>query len=122
MPVVTAGCTIAIGGSTMMAFCAMDCAAKAKKPASARLYKPVIFIIFLLIPIGADGRRHHRNRWRDAEGILRHGLRREGKEASQRQTVQTCNFHNISPNSGMTRRSRSEERRVGKECRSRWSP
>src|ERR1035441_6244818 len=50
MPVVTAGCTIAIGGSTMMAFCAMDCAAKAKKPASARLYKPVIFIIFLLIP------------------------------------------------------------------------
>ena len=56
-----------------------------------------------------------------AEGLVRSGVRNITIVDSDRVCVTNCNRQLMATSRTIERR-RSEERRVGKECRSRWSP
>src|SRR2546429_10009608 len=57
-----------------------------------------------------------------ADSLERHEGLREQKENNERLEPHLCQDLKASPSPIGERNTRSEERRVGKECRSRWSP
>src|SRR5207248_7605153 len=84
-----------------------------------------VFIVFCFFFFFFSSRRRHTRSYGDwSSDVCSSDLRQLPDQdiRSSRNMVQLVGFESLSVNPSSVDAPRSEERRVGKECRSRWSP